>query len=56
MEMMQETVTEIQVNEMLQIADLDKDGKINYEGKSHLNINNIYLLMNKQKNKLNRVC
>lgn len=33
MEMMQETVTEIQVNEMLQLADLDKDGKINYEGK-----------------------
>lgn len=32
MEMMQETVTETQVNEMLQIADLDKDGKINYEG------------------------
>lgn len=33
MEMMQETVTEHQVNEMLQLADLDKDGKINYEGK-----------------------
>lgn len=32
MEMMQETVTESQVNEMLQLADLDKDGKINYEG------------------------
>lgn len=30
--MMQESVTEIQVNEMLQLADLDKDGKINYEG------------------------
>lgn len=29
---MQETVTETQVNEMLQLADLDKDGKINYEG------------------------
>lgn len=29
---MQETVTEHQVNEMLQLADLDKDGKINYEG------------------------
>lgn len=29
---MQESVTEIQVNEMLQLADLDKDGKINYEG------------------------
>lgn len=34
MEMMQETVTEHQVNEMLQLADLDKDGKINYEGRS----------------------
>lgn len=33
MEMMQETVTEHQVNEMLQLADLDKDGKINYEGR-----------------------
>lgn len=33
MEMMQESVTETQVNEMLQLADLDKDGKINYEGK-----------------------
>lgn len=32
MEMMQESVTEAQVNEMLQLADLDKDGKINYEG------------------------
>ena len=33
MEMIQENVTETQVNEMLQLADLDKDGKINYEGK-----------------------
>lgn len=32
MEMMQENVSETQVNEMLQLADLDKDGKINYEG------------------------
>lgn len=31
--MMQENVTEKQVTEMLQLADLDKDGKINYEGK-----------------------
>lgn len=38
---MQETVTEIQVNEMLQLADLDKDGKINYEGKCRMNINKI---------------
>lgn len=29
---MQENVTEKQVTEMLQLADLDKDGKINYEG------------------------
>lgn len=33
MEMIQENVTENQVNEMLALADLDKDGKINYEGK-----------------------
>lgn len=33
MEMMQESVTETQVNEMLHLADLDNDGKINYEGK-----------------------
>lgn len=32
MEMIQENVTENQVNEMLALADLDKDGKINYEG------------------------
>lgn len=32
MEMMQEQVNEQQVNEMLQLADLDRDGKINYEG------------------------
>lgn len=37
MEMMQETVTEHQVNEMLQLADLDKDGKINYEGRVEWN-------------------
>lgn len=33
MEMIQESVTENQVTEMLALADLDKDGKINYEGK-----------------------
>lgn len=37
MEMMQENVTETQVNEMLQLADLDKDGKINYEGMQFYN-------------------
>lgn len=31
--MIGETVTEAQLSEMLAIADLDKDGKINYEGK-----------------------
>lgn len=41
MEMMQETVTEAQVNEMLQIADLDKDGKINYEGMTTIDITNM---------------
>lgn len=33
MEMIGENVTESQVTEMLALADLDKDGKINYEGK-----------------------
>lgn len=32
MEMIGENVTESQVTEMLALADLDKDGKINYEG------------------------
>lgn len=32
MDMIGETVTEAQLSEMLAIADLDKDGKINYEG------------------------
>lgn len=41
--MMQENVTETQVNEMLQLADLDKDGKINYEGKILLHERNILL-------------
>lgn len=43
MEMMQENVTEIQVNEMLQLADLDKDGKINYEG--DWNISSYFLFL-----------
>lgn len=33
MDMIGETVNEAQLSEMLAIADLDKDGKINYEGK-----------------------
>lgn len=36
MEVIQENVTENQVSEMLALADLDKDGKINYEGKSQV--------------------
>lgn len=32
MEVIQENVTENQVSEMLALADLDKDGQINYEG------------------------
>nr|CAD7407617.1 unnamed protein product [Timema cristinae] len=31
MDMIGETVTDVQLNEMLAIADIDKDGKINYE-------------------------
>ena len=38
MEMIQENVTENQVNEMLALADLDNDGKINYEGKQNTQI------------------
>lgn len=34
MEVIQENVTENQVSEMLALADLDKDGQINYEGKN----------------------
>nr|CAD7260480.1 unnamed protein product [Timema shepardi] len=34
MDIIGETVTEVQLNEMLAIADIDKDGKINYEGRS----------------------
>ncbi len=34
MQMIGENVTETQLNEMLALADLDKDGRINYEGKN----------------------
>lgn len=37
MEMIGENVTENQLTEMLALADLDKDGRINYEGNYHLN-------------------
>lgn len=33
MEMIGESLTDSQVSELLSIADLDKDGRINYEGK-----------------------
>lgn len=33
MEMIGENVTETQLSDMLALADIDKDGKINYEGK-----------------------
>jgi calmodulin len=33
MDMIGESVTESQLNDMLAIADIDHDGKINYEGK-----------------------
>lgn len=36
MDMIGETVTEQQLTEMLALADLDKDGKINYEGEFEL--------------------
>lgn len=36
MDMIGETVTEQQLTEMLALADLDKDGKINYEGEFQL--------------------
>jgi len=32
MDMIGESVTDLQLNEMLAIADIDHDGKINYEG------------------------
>lgn len=33
MQMIGENVTESQLNDMLALADLDKDGRINYEGR-----------------------
>lgn len=33
MQMIGESVTDAQLSEMLALADLDKDGRINYEGK-----------------------
>lgn len=37
MQMIGENVTDAQLNEMLALADLDKDGKINYEGRRGTN-------------------
>lgn len=34
--MIGENVTDAQLNEMLALADLDKDGRINYEGKTNI--------------------
>lgn len=47
MEMMQENVTETQVNEMLQLADLDKDGKINYQGEWKMSSNLQWVFYNR---------
>lgn len=35
MEIIGEPVTEQELNEMLALADIDKDGRINYEGNFH---------------------
>ena len=32
MDMIGESVTDVQLNELLQMADVDRDGRINYEG------------------------
>lgn len=44
MEVIQENVTESQVSELLNLADVDKDGKINYEGKTRL-FHTLYVLI-----------
>lgn len=36
MQMIGEEVTESQLKDMLALADLDKDGRINYEGKNFI--------------------
>lgn len=41
MDMIGENVTESQLSDMLALADIDKDGKINYEGKRKLICSNI---------------
>ncbi|XP_055631344.1 calcium-binding protein E63-1 isoform X3 [Toxorhynchites rutilus septentrionalis] len=41
MDMIGENVTEYQLNEMLELADADKDGKINYEDFQNFFLNNI---------------
>lgn len=44
MQMIGEEVTDAQLNEMLALADLDKDGRINYEGKETQLCSNSILL------------
>lgn len=46
MQMIGENVTETQLNEMLALADLDKDGRINYEGefKNFNSVKNLHLM------------
>jgi hypothetical protein len=52
MDMIGETVTDVQLNELLQIADIDRDGKINYEGQysdvTRLHLRRCALLRTKQ--------
>ena len=42
MEILCEDVTEAQVSEMLALADLDKDGRIDYEGEFNSDFNRIH--------------
>ena len=42
MEILCEDVTEAQVSEMLALADLDKDGRIDYGGEFNSNLNGIH--------------
>lgn len=45
MDMIGENVTEYQLNEMLELADADKDGRINYEDFQNFFLNNIDTLV-----------
>ncbi|XP_055611572.1 calcium-binding protein E63-1 isoform X3 [Uranotaenia lowii] len=48
MDMIGENVTEMQLNEMLELADADKDGRINYEDFQNFFLNNIDTLVEQQ--------